>query len=339
MRWKQGVSFPDDIPALYDGGAEGVVFDQAGHDRFLEGVSASGNEPIGSEVATKFGFAGSQAGKLVVPFTFVTEAFPNAWPGPSQEVGDCVSHSAKNAILGSLVCEVAAGVPDEESNKLERLPEVSQEGEQNGVLSTESHYWHRGKSSHGWFIGAAARVITSRSGAVVRQNYPNAGVDLTKYSGSLASKYGASPPPQSIVDMTNDHLFRTATEMGSEEEWRDFLGLGFFVGTDGGEGFAKVRDENGVSSRRGSWSHSMACIGYDDRPETKRIYRSSLVLILNSWGSRWIAGPRKIRGTNINIPEGSFWARTSEVNRRAVAFSGASGWVRKSLPDLSPEFN
>ena len=337
MRWEARTSKAEEIPGLYESGGEGVVFDPAEQERCLEGVAASGNNPNGAELAQELGFAGSFAGKLVTPFLHVQRAYPAAWPGPAQEVGDCVSHSARNAILGSLVCEVAAGLPDEESRKLERLPEVSEIGERNGVLCSETHYWHRRKASHGWFIGAAARVILSKSGAVVRRDYPGE-IDLTQYSGSMASRYGAQAPPDSIVEITNDHLFRTATEMQGVEEWRDYLGRGFFLGTDGSEGFSRRRDANGVSERSGSWSHSMACIGYDDREETHRIYGCGLALILNSWGARWISGPRRIRGTDIDIPEGSFWAKTSSFRRRAVAFSGCNGWVRKALPDLSPGF-
>jgi len=337
--WAGKIFDAEDIPAAYESGGEGVVFDEEENERFLGYVQDSGNNPVGADVAHEHNFAGEFKGKLVIPFTHVMDRYPTAWPGPAQKRGDCVSHCARSALCGTICLESFLGVADSASGKVEEAPDVSPEAEAQGVFATESHYWHRGKNSDGWFIGAAAKVILSRSGAVLRKNYPSIGVDLTRYSAQTAGKWGAQPPPPEVVDVTNDHLFRTATQMNNVEEWRDFLGKGFFVGTDGSEGFDTKRlDANGVARRKGSWSHSMACISYDDRPETHRIYGCAAALILNSWGSNSVAGPRRIRGTNIDIPKGSFWALTRDFNRRAVAFSGANGWVRKSLPDLSPGF-
>jgi hypothetical protein len=78
----------------------------------------------------------------------------------------------------------------------------------------------------------------------------------------------------------------------------------------------------------------MACIGYDDRDEIKKKYGEPLVLILNSWGI-WNGGGRRILGTDIDIPEGSFWTKWSEVkNRSCTAMSGAMGWPAKKLPSF-----
>ena len=336
MSWLQGCSV-DDMVAGYESGGCGVVYDHAEHEAFLDCVEQGGGSTVGAEVARDNSFAGEFAGKLVVPFVEVLKRYPGAWPGPAQRRGDCVSHSCKNALLGTVVLEAVLGLPDAVTNKVEEAPQVSKEGESEGVFSTESIYWHRKKNSDGWMISAAAKVVLSKSGAVVRKNYPSIGVDLTRYSAVTAGKWGATPPPDEVVDLTNDNLFRTATTLVSPEEWRDYLGKGFFLGTDGGEGFDKRRDMHGVSRRRGSWSHSMACIGYDDRPGTHSLYGSALALFLNSWGN-YNSGPRRIRDTHIDIPNGSFWAPIKDFKRRAVAFSGANGWARRSLPDLDPGF-
>tara|TARA_Y100001973_G_C5209218_1_gene344304 strand:+ start:35679 stop:36695 length:1017 start_codon:yes stop_codon:yes gene_type:complete len=337
MDWQERILPSGEVPDAYDAGAEGVVFDETENEKFLEYVEVSGNSSSGETVAHSHGFAGEFQGKLVVPFLHVVEKYPSAWPGPPQRRGDCVSHCARSAMLGSLTLESVLGLPDEVSGRVEEAPDVSSEAEAQGVLATESHYWWRGKNSDGWFIGAAAKVILSKSGAVLRRNYPTIGVDLTRYSAETAGRWGAKSPPESVREATNDNLFRTATQLDDVEEWRDFLGKGFFIGSDGSEGFSRSRDANGVARRKGSWSHSMAVIGYDDRPETHRLYGCAAALILNSWG-KFNTGPRRIHGTDIKIPEGSFWALTKDFNRRAVAFSGANGWHRKSLPDLSPGF-
>ena len=78
----------------------------------------------------------------------------------------------------------------------------------------------------------------------------------------------------------------------------------------------------------------MAYIGADDRPETHRKYGGPLLLVLNSWGARWNSGPRGVMGTSLEIPQGSFWAKWSDLARRdAYAIAGLNGWPRKALPD------
>jgi len=341
MNWDDSYLFkPDDIQAAYAAGAEGVIYNAAEQEEFEGHVKDSGNNPVGAEVAHEYHFADEFKGQLVIPFVHVVKRYPNMWPGPAQLRGDCVSHSCRSALAGTVTMESHLGIPDSESGKIEEAPDVSPEAEAQGVFATESHYWHRGKDSDGWHIGAAAKVVLSKSGAVIRKNYPDIGVDLTRYDPKMAGRWGKTPPPPEVVDATNNHLFRTATTLKSDEEWRDFLGKGFFIGHDGSEGFDTKRlDANGVARRKSSWSHSMAGIGYDDRPETHRTYGCAAVLILNSWGSNSVVGPRRIRGTDIDIPKGSFWALTKDFNRRAVAFSGANGWARKSLPDLNPGFS
>jgi hypothetical protein len=82
----------------------------------------------------------------------------------------------------------------------------------------------------------------------------------------------------------------------------------------------------------------MSIIGADDRKEIHQKYGGPLVLLLNSWG-RFNAGPRKVLGTDIEIPEGSFWARWKDVARREyIAYSGVNGWPARTLPDFDPGF-
>lgn len=101
----------------------------------------------------------------------------------------------------------------------------------------------------------------------------------------------------------------------------------------------EVEDVNSYVADGIAVHNSMGYIGCDDRKEIHKIYGEPLVLILNSWGPRWISGPTKIYGTNIDIPDGSFWARWSDVKRRSVyARSGLNGWKRENLPNLEPDF-
>lgn len=327
---------PQEVIDLYAQGFAGAVHDPAAKDEWRGAVLDGGGVLHAAEAADGAGWAGSHAGKLVAPWVHIEQAYPGCWPGPAQQRGDCVSHSGKNARLFTLVCEVVAGLPDEVTGKIEGLPSVSAEGIKNGVLSTESAYWFRGHGDDGWSCGADANVAMKRAGCVVRKDYPELGVDLSRYSASTAGKWGRSAPPADIAAALDDNLIRTTTEAETFEEVRDLLGNGYGISSCGGEGFSSDRDANGVSERKGSWSHAMAIIGADDRPTIHDEYGEPLVLVLNSWGV-WNSGPRRVLGASLDIPEGSFWARWSDVKRRSFyAFSSVNGWPGRALPDLSP---
>lgn len=316
------------IVELYEKGFAGALYDPEGKEKFHHDMQWS----HGAEAASQFGIAESGAGQLVVPFIHVLKTFPGCWPGAAQERGDCVSHSNKNGVLVTFACDIVSGKPDEATGKVEGAPDIPAKGIKEGVLSSEYHYWWRGYNGDGWSCSTAANVAVKR-GCMLRTAYPDLGIDLTEYSGRLAGTYGSRQPPENILAAGQQHLVRTSTELSSFEEIRDFAFNGYGISSCGSEGFSSTRDENGVSARRGSWAHAMAYIGADDRETTKQKYGGPLVLVLNSWGI-WNGGPRRIMGTDIDIPEGSFWARWSDLKRRdCYAFSGFNGWPRKNLPD------
>jgi hypothetical protein len=202
------------------------------------------------------------------------------------------------------------------------------------VLSTEAIYNWRRHGGDGWSCAAAAQVVLNESGLWLRKKYDEIDVDFTAYSSRNAGIYGRSTPPKAWLEIGRNNLVQTITEVEGFEDLRDLLANGYCVSSCGGEGFASVRDENGVSQRRGSWSHALAYLGVDDRDSTKKLYGQPLVLVQNSWGD-WNDGPTLVRGTNMHIPVGSFWARWSDIkNRYMVAISGVNGWPPKTLKDF-----
>ena len=324
---------PSDVIKRYEDGFAGVWFDPDARERFRQLILDTGGVVNGADAAHASGFAESGAGKLVAPFVYADLTFKGCWPGPGQERGSCVAHDTKNACLLSLICEIIAAKPDEITGVIEGIPDVPALGVNQGALSTEWLYWWRGYNGDGWNCDEAAAVAI-KHGIMLRTKYDDLGIDLTKYSGGLEGKYGRTAPPDAMDAEGRKHLVRTATELTTFEALRDFLHNGYGVSSCGSEGFSSTRDENGVSKRQGRWSHAMAYIGADDRDEVKQIYGGPLVLVLNSWGV-WNGGPRRIRGTSIDIPEGSFWARWSDLKARYhVALSSVNGWQRKNLPDF-----
>lgn len=343
---------PDKVREMYGNGFAGAKYSLEAWDEFRAAML----QPDGDRVTHATGMAESGAGKLVIPFVHVLEMFPGCWPGAQgQGRGDCVSWGSRNATLLTMVCDIVSGQIDEVSGKPEEKPEVPAEGVADGVLSTEAYYWWRGYDGDGWYCPAVAKVATQTSGAFVRKDYPELGVDLTRYSSRTAGKYGRRPPPAEVRQVGGAHLVHQATQASSYESRRDLLHNGYGLLDCGGEGYSDRRDENGVSKRSGSWAHSMCEVGVDDRDVTKQKYGEPLVLILNSW-AKWNSGPRDILQSsemvpagkkelwvrlgivnpstgNIMIPEGSFWVPWSHCrNREAIAYSGVNGWPRRNIP-------
>lgn len=326
----------DEVVNMYDRGFSGVDLDpkrnEDARQDFYQAIKSHGGYIFASDALGQFGLAESGKGELVIPFVFIEKHFPGSMPGPAQGRGDCVSHSTKNACVTTMACEIEAGKPDEVSGKVEGVPDIPDRGVKEGVVSTEAIYWWRRHGGDGWHCSASAKVVCTESGLWLRKNYSDVGIDLTSYSSRLAGKWGRTPPPNNIKGVGQPHLMRTATRCTGFEEIRDLLYNGYGITSCGSEGFDNRRDENGVARRKGSWAHAMAYYGVDDREETKRKYGGPLVLVANSWGSNWIGGPRKIMGTNIQIPEGCFWAKWSDLSRRdCYALSGVNGWPAKKL--------
>jgi len=323
-----------DLIRAYELKYAGAYTDPLEAERFDDTIVSAGGYVHGAAAAHAGNWAGSGAGRLILPYVHVEACYPGSLPGPAQQRGDCVSHSSKNACLTTLCCEVVAARPDEETGKLEAAPELTPAATGQGVLSTEAIYWWRGHGGDGWHCDHAARVCTTESGMWLRRDYTSEfDFDLTRYSGRLAARWGRRKPPQEVKRAGREHLIRTATRVQGFEQLRDFLHNGYGVSSCGSEGFASVRNQDGVSQRRGVWYHAMAYIGADDREETRRKYNGPLVLVLNSWGRGWNRGPRQIRGAELEIPAGSFWARWSDLSRRSMfAFSGADGWPAQVLP-------
>lgn len=278
-------------------------------------------------------------GKLSINFPAVEKLYPGSMPGAGQDWGDCVSHGAKNAVLCTMCCEIVAAKPDEVTGKLEQAPEVPAAGIADGVLSPESIFWFRRHGGDGWFCEEASEVMLNECGAVLRKPYPELNLDLTVYSLANSKKYGRTPPTGDIAELCKQKLVRTATIIKSWESFRDLTANGYGVNTCGSEGFSERRDTNGVSKRQGTWHHSMATFGADDRPIAHSTYGCGLVLVAQSWGPGWGGGGRRIMDTNIDIPPGFFWCEWTDWSRRwQCAYSGHNGWPQQSLPNWGWNF-
>jgi hypothetical protein len=308
--------------------------DPHAQDVFDDSIIRRGGEPVGAAVAHQWEFAGLGAGKLSLLFPAVDEIFPGAFPGPAQLFGDCVGCAASDACLSTIAQEIASGEPDPLTGIVEGPPEVPPLGLKDGVIARESIFgWRgwtdergRGQSGDGWNCPSAAIAVT-RFGFLLRKPYPEFKLDLTEYTEDTIRIGGGRRPHWEAE--SKKHVIRTATNLKGREEVRDFIAAGYAVQNCSSMGFSSTRDENGFSRQVGRWAHSQSFQGYDDRPEIHKLYGQGLVLWKNQWG-RWNSGPRTILGTNIQIPEGCFWALASTIDRcQCIAYSSAAGWPRR----------
>lgn len=321
---------PFDPLDAYNRGLEGARANPRSDEEFVDSIIRRGGDPDGANVAHEWEFADAGRGKLTLLFPTVEAVYPGCWPGPSQLTGDCVARACADAVLYTLATEAYSARPDEVTGIVEGAVEIPTKGIAHRVVASESLWAFRGYDGDGWVCSAAAKVATEK-GFLVRQPYPALKIDLTEYTEDTIRIGGSRSPGKEWLAESTQHVARTATVLKGREQVRDFLAAGFGVFSCSSLGFERVRNEDGVSRQTTIWQHAQTKIGYDDRPETVRKYGQALVLWNNQWG-RWNSGPRTIMGTDIQIPEGSYWALASTLDKcQLIALSSVVGWPRRRL--------
>lgn len=322
----------------YDAGLVGCRKDPRADELFEDSIYRAGGNPVGGEVAREWELEGVGKGKLTMLWLHVEHVFPGCWPGPAQLWGDCVAKATANCLLTSMCCEIVDGKPDEESGRRESAPELSAEGIKNIPVASESLWAWRGYDQDGWVCSEAAQVATEK-GFLVRKPYPELNIDLTKYTDRTIRIGGSKRPSDKWLAESKQYRARTATVLRGREMVRDFLAAGYGVFNCSSLGFADSRDEWGFSRQVGRWAHAQSFIGFDDRPETVKRWGEPLVCWLNQWG-RWNSGPRKVVGTNYEIPHGAFWALSSTIDKcSCIALSSIAGWPARRLPSYGADGN
>lgn len=320
----------DATVAAYESGFKGFIPDVKADDEFAAYIRDHGGYSRAGDAIDDYGLRDSGKGKLSLPHIAALQLFPGSLPGGRQMRGSCVAWSTRNAAAVSYAGHLIYGSNPERFAP----PVVSPVGIQNGVYCTENIYWFRRKSSDGWQCSSAAQVVIAESGLMLRQNYPELGLDLTEYNPTTEGKWGLTLPPANVRDACQKHLVGSATVCEGWESVRDMLANSYAISSCGMESFSRERDAYGVCQRtREGWAHAMAVIGADDRPEIVERYGCGLALIQNSWGD-YLKGPDAIMGTGLRIPVGSFWAKWVDIkDRYFVALGPAKGWPAQKLPD------
>ena len=315
----------EDVAAAYENGYVGSAYNGEAEEQLQSAVEEDGGKWEMQDNSSAGGFSGQGKGKIILIHKEIEKV---GWLDkvgyPNQACGDCVSHGTAKAMGYTLVTGITRGG--------NAKPETNGIEQKMWPIASESHYWYRGKSSDGWYASKSLEMAKKNTGIFIRADVKGA-CDLRNYSKATAHCYGAKAPPADVKAQLDDNPILTYSKCSSWEEIIDALSAGYGVQTDGGEGFAKETNGDGVAKRSGSWSHSMSVHGFIDTPEFHAKYGCGALLIQNSWGNFIKNSHAKVMGTQEGIPKGSFFAKWSDIKKRSYyVVSNVTSWPNRKLP-------
>jgi hypothetical protein len=241
------------------------------------------------------------------------------WTVGAQGIGDCVSWGWAHA------ADIHLAVMWELGDSAEWSPAATEAIY--GGSRVEAIGATRGGWSDGSYGGAAAKWV-SKWGVVFRRPYDTA--DLTVYDSRRAKDWGnygcGGQGDNGLLDkIAQEHPIKHVVLVRNFEEAAAAIASGYPVAVCSGQGFSSARDKDGFAAARGSWAHCMCFIGvrYEPKPG---------LLCLNSWGPRWIEGPKWPE----DQPDGSFWVDADVATRMlrgedSFAVSGYEGFPYRDL--------
>jgi hypothetical protein len=189
--------------------------------------------------------------------------------------------------------------------------------------------------SDGSYGAAAARWVAGKckdplvGGIVYREQVGK--YDLTRYSIDLSRQWGAYGPPRDVATEAAKHRAVAVAQVSTYDELVAAITSGYCVPICSNVGFAatNVRDKDGYLPRGGQWNHCMlvCAIRFADGPGKR-----DGALVANSWGTRWVTGPR----WPSDQPEGSFWVSREDMESilrqgDSFAIGGADGFPWRKL--------
>jgi hypothetical protein len=196
-----------------------------------------------------------------------------------QSTGNCVSAAIAFKTIPQLLATAQLGL---------KLPAINK-GELTSIMGSTWHYARRGYCGQGW-NGYDMAYWVDTDGVLLRQNYPDAGYNLTdentdeEYSKSTWCRSG---PPSSLVNIGRDHKFNTAVSILDDvrlETISDALMNGCVVNV-----LSNSTPRTGgspiSSGNYGIGGHSQCFVGIDRRPHMLDRYNidKAIVFVGNQW--------------------------------------------------------
>ena len=229
-----------------------------------------------------------------------------------QEIGDCTSFGAKNAINCLQAVQIALG---QRAEYHEAYPPW--------IYGVSRVLVGKGQLSGDGSTGAWTAKAVSTYGVLAAD-----AAGVPQYSGRIAKEWGRRGPPQEFFSIAKKTLVKTVALVRSAQDVCDAITSGYGVTIASNAGFGKMVEEDGrmVGKWTTSWGHQMSILGYDGSTGQRWFY------VLNSWSSDW--GPEPLQGE----PPGGFWISWEDCDRicrqgDSWAYSAFTGFPRQDLPD------
>ncbi|NDF13222.1 MAG: hypothetical protein EB060_10480 [Proteobacteria bacterium] len=212
-------------------------------------------------------------------------------PNFPQQIGDCVSFGAANAIM-YLECVQALSDP------IKYRPVF-----QPFIYGTSRVLVGKGR------LGCSSDGSVGSWAAAAIQDYGVLFADesgVPSYAGSVAKQWGCKRSAfEQFLPVAKEFPVQSVAQVTSWQQVRNALINGYPVTVASNQGFTmrgKISNNKLWLTPSGQWAHQMCIIGYDNQPEP-------CFCILNSWGPDAHGKPAD------NDPPGSFWTTAKVVDR------------------------
>jgi hypothetical protein len=262
------------------------------------------------------GDLGPTQGVRLLLWDFAKKVTGGHLPNYRQEIGDCVSFGAKNAVQYLTCVQIAQGQRDEYHHAFPPF-----------IYGTSRHDigGDRLGGSDG-SLGVWAAEAVKKFGVLFADDSA-----VPSYSSQVASQWGSrSGPPREFYDVARDNPVRSCAKVTTYAQVRDALANGYPVTVASNQGFAmegRQSDDKCWGVPQGSWAHQMCFIGVDDDSSRPGCF------CLNSWGKDlWPIHPD-------GAPPGGFWVDARIVERMvgqddSFAYSQFEGFPAQKLDHL-----
>lgn len=216
----------------------------------------------------------------------------------AQEIGDCVSFGAKNAIEYLMATEKLMKGDREAWNPI-FPPYLYGTGR---VLVGRGQLDGDDGSLGSWMADAVIKY------GVLRSNFSG----VPAYSGQVAKKWGDRPgPDKKFVDEGSSHPVKSAALIKSWDDLVAAISNGYPCTTASDVGYSMKASSDGFHRQTDSWGHQMCFIGVDDND------KDPYAIILNSWGDAH--GTLKDFTTGETLPVGVLRVRRKDAEKHIRA--------------------
>jgi hypothetical protein len=260
---------------------------------------------------------GPQANGKMMLYQFPRKVLGADTKNYPQQIGDCVSFGAKNAIEHLICVQQALGVAPSKFRPV--YPPY--------LYGCGRVFIGRGriKPSEDGSVGAWQAKAVEQFGAVASDEQ-----GVPPYAGSVAKKWGGSGPPRELVEIGKHYPVKSAAQVNSFQDLVSAITNGYPCTVASNQGFQMQASQDGFHAPKGKWGHQMCIIGVDAS------YRIPYAIIVNSWGD--VHGHLKDFETGEALPIGCLRVRAEIIESMikqgdTFAYSHLQWFEEQKLPE------